>query len=174
VRRRILLRGDRPSRPTGVGQRIVLRGAVALAGIAVAACGAPAGGGPRDALRSVLDGIAAGDVAGVCRNLTPAATAELRRDFGGASCTATLTTTVSYVRVRAGEQAAVRGARILPTVDIPLSPAPYRPGSTRTSLRVAFDDPVLGEPQELDVGLRLLAGRWQVDSGIAALFTLLS
>jgi hypothetical protein len=146
----------------------------ALAGLAAAGCGAVSDAGPRDALGSLLADLASGNVSGACSDLTAAGTADLRPGFGGATCDATLTTAVDYVRARAGEQAAVGGATVLPAVDVPLSPAPYRSGSSTASLRVSFDDPVLaGEQQEFDVGLRLTAGRWQVDSGIAALFTLL-
>jgi hypothetical protein len=148
--------------------------AAALAGLAAAGCGTASDAGPRGALQTALADIAAGDVAGACGALTPAGAAELRQGFGGATCAATLTTAVGYVKARAGERAAVGGAKVLQAVDVPLSPAPYRSGSSTTSLRVSFDDPVLGgEQQEFDVGLRLAGGRWRVDSGIAALFTLL-
>jgi hypothetical protein len=155
--------------------RVALAAALAaLTGLAGAGCGAASDAGPRDALRSLLAALASGNVAGACSDLTVAGSAELRPGFGGGTCAATLTTAVDYVRARAGEQAAVGRARVLPAVDVPLSPAPYRSGSSTASLRVSFDDPVLGaEQQEFDVGLRLTAGRWQVDSGIAALFTLL-
>jgi hypothetical protein len=156
-----------------MSRRLLLTGAVALAGLAGTGCASTSDSGPRHALLSVLDALGSGNVAGACGKLTPAAAAELRRGFGGATCPRTLATAAGYVRARTGEQAAVRGARILPAVDIPLSPAPYRAGSPTAALRVAFNDPVLGQRQEFDVGLRLVGGRWQVDSGIAALFTLL-
>jgi len=156
-----------------------LVGLVGLVGVALVAgvlggCGTSAPPGPRDAVRTLLADLAADDVPGACATLTPSAVADLARAFRGSTCTQTLRTLAGYVQVRSGERAAIAGASILPTVDIPLSPAPYLPGSTTTTLRVSYRDPVLGEQQQLDVGLRLVGGRWLLDSGIAALFTLLS
>jgi hypothetical protein len=148
---------------------------VAVAAVLLAGCTTPASpAAPRAALRALLADLAAGDVAGACRAVTPTAVADLARAFDGSTCAQTLSAATGYIRVRSGEQAAVAGASVLPTVDIPLSPAPFRAGSTTTTLRVSYRDPVLGEQQELDVGLRLDGDVWRVDSGIAALFTLLS
>ena len=108
----------------------------------------------------------------MCRSLSARAQAELARDFGGANCPATAAAAVRYVRDRAGLRAAVRGVTILPTSDIPLSPAPQRAGAASVALRLVVDDPVLGSRQAFDVGLRRIGGRWRVDAGIAALFTI--
>lgn len=158
--------------PRGRVARLVGAGLVC---VALAGCGAAGGSSaPRAALRTFLADLAGDDVAGACATLTPNAVAELARAFQGSTCGQTVATAARYVMLRSGERAAIGGATILPTVDIPLSPAPFRAGSTTTTLRVSYRDPVLGEQQEADIGLRLVAGGWRVDSGIAALFTLLS
>jgi hypothetical protein len=147
--------------------------AIAIA-IACGGCGGSAapGDGPREAARAFLARLASGDVTGVCRSLSPAGAAELARDFGGATCRETAAEAARYVAVRSSMRAAIRGVRILPTLDVPLSPAPQRAGATSAALRLVIDDPVLGSRQALDVGLRLTGGRWHVDSGVDALFTL--
>jgi hypothetical protein len=161
----------RRHRPTPTQPRRRLAAAL-VAAFVLSGCGSTSAKGPRDALSALLTALASDNAAGACRTLTPAA-AELRRGFGGSTCLRTLTTAVGYVAVRTGEPAAIRHATVLPTLDVPLSPAPYRDGASTTSLRVSFHDPVLGEHQEFDVGLRRADGVWRVDSGIAALFTLL-
>jgi hypothetical protein len=148
--------------------------AAVLLGLSGCGVDAAARAAPRAALQTFLADLASGDVQGACRTATPRAVSDLARAFNGSTCAQTMATVTHYVEARAGEQAAVHSAVVLPTLDIPLSPAPYRRGSSTTTLRVSYEDPVLGEPQELDVGLRRVGGSWRVDSGIAALFTLLS
>jgi len=142
--------------------------------VALAGCGGRAQErpGPRTAAAALMDRLADGDVGGVCRSLSSRARAELARDFGGASCPATAAAAVRYVRGRDGMRRAVRGVTILPNTDIPLSPAPQRAGAAHGALRLVVDDPVLGSRQAFDVLLRRIAGRWRVDRGIAALFTI--
>lgn len=160
------------------GRRAHAAGAAGLAVVAVAfavaGCGEPAAErlGPREAATAWLQRLAGGDVAGVCRSLTPRAVAELARDFGGTDCTQTSTRAARYVVGRKGMREAVRGVEILPTLDVPLSPAPQRAGATTAALRLVIDDPVLGTRQAFDVGLRRIGGRWRVDRGVSALFTL--
>ncbi len=149
--------------------------AAALA-LALLACGCGSGAdpGPRPALTALLAHLAADDVSAVCAALTPSAAAELAVDFRGRTCSQTVSTAARYVALRQGERPAVAAARILPTLDVPLSPAPYRGGETAARLRVAFDDPVLAQPQTFDVTLRLAGGVWKVSSGLSNLFTLLA
>lgn len=166
-----------PSELRRRGRRAVARGAVLCAAahaFAVAGCGEPAAEqlGPRAAATAWLQRLAGGDVAGVCRSQTPRAVAELARDFGGADCTQTATATARYVLGRKGMRDAVRGVEILPTLDVPLSPAPQRAGAATVALRLVIDDPVLGTRQAFDIGLRRSGERWRVDRGVNALFTL--
>ena len=144
--------------------------------LALLACGCGAGPppGPRPALTALLRHLAAGDVGAVCAALTPDAVAELAVDFRGSTCSQTVSTAARYVALRQGERAAVAAARVLPALDVPLSPAPYHGGETAARLRVAFDDPVLGgRAQTFDVTLRLAGSVWKVTAGLSALFTLL-
>ena len=127
---------------------------------------------PRAAVAALMERLANGDTHGVCRSLAAHAQAELARDFGGTSCAATAAAAGRYVRDRTGMRDAVRGVRILPTSDIPLSPAPQRGDTNQAALRLVVDDPVLGSRQAFDVVLRRIGGRWRVDAGIAALFTI--
>ncbi len=147
--------------------------AALLVASALAGCGERAGdgGGARAAAHAFLERLATADVSGMCRSLSPAAVAELARDFGGASCSQTAQAAARYVASTRGLRSAIRGVRILPTLDIPLSPAPARPGATTVALRLVIDDPVLASRQALDVRLRLTGGRWRVDGGVNALFT---
>lgn len=158
-------------RRAGVGAAAAV--ALALSGV-LTGCGDEARErlGPRAAAAAFLERLANADVPGVCRSLSVRAQAELARDFGGSACPATAAAAVRHVRDRPGLREAVRGVRILPTSDIPLSPAPQRPGAARVALRLVVDDPVLGSRQALDIALRRIGGRWRVDSGIAALFTI--
>ena len=148
--------------------------AIALVALALAGCGERAADadGPRGAVAAFLQRLATGDVHGLCRSLSPAAVAELARDFGGSSCPQTARAAARYVASERGLRSAVREVTILPTLDVPLSPAPQRPGASTTALRLVIDDPVLGTRQALDVRLVLAAGRWRVDRGVNALFTL--
>lgn len=127
---------------------------------------------PRAAAAALMERLANADARGVCRSLSARAQAELARDFGGPSCSATAAAAARHVRDRPGLREAVRGVRILPTSDIPLSPAPQRAGTDRVALRLVVDDPVLGSRQAFDIVLRRIGGRWRVDGGIAALFTI--
>jgi hypothetical protein len=152
------------------------RAVVAVLALSVAPAGCGDGGpdpnGPRAAAAALMDRLVDGDVGGVCRSLSARARAELARDFGGASCPATAAAAVRYVRDREGLRRAVRGVTILPNTDVPLSPAPQRAGASRVALRLVVADPVLGSRQAFDIGLHRIGGRWRVDSGIAALFTI--
>jgi hypothetical protein len=143
--------------------------------LALLACGCGSGPrpGPRPALTALLARLAAGDVGAVCAALTPNAVAELAVDFRGRTCSQTLSTAARYVALRQGERAAVAAATVLPTLDVPLSPPPYRAGDTVARLRIAFEDPVLAQSQTFDVTLRLAGGAWKVSGGLSALFTLL-
>lgn len=148
---------------------------VALAALVVCAgCGTGDASLPRKSLQAFLAGLAASDVDRTCGLLAADAVAELAHEFGGASCGVTTHTATRYVMNRAGERAAVQTAVILPTMDIPLSPAPFRSGTTTTRLRLAFHDPVLDQRQDIDVTMELIRGRWRVGRGIEALFTLLA
>ncbi len=166
-----------PSDSVSRGRRA---GAGALAALVVALWIAPAGCGdeaperldPRAAAAALMQRLANADARGVCRSLSTAAQIELARDFGGSTCPATAAAAVRYVRDRAGMREAVRRVRILPTSDIPLSPAPQRAGNARAALRLVMDDPVLGSRQAFDIVLRRIDGRWRVDGGVAALFTI--
>jgi hypothetical protein len=153
--------------------RRLLRAGLLAAAILVAGCGAGAPD-PRPQLASLLASLAAGDVAAVCGQLTPAAVTQLAGDFGGTTCTQTVNTASRYVAGRAGERAAVAAADVLPATDLPLSPAPYHAGDGAARVRVGFDDPVLAQRQYFDVILRRANGHWKVSSGLNALFTLLS
>jgi len=148
--------------------------AALLAVLALAGCGTPAVSdeGPRAAATAFLQRLASGDVAGMCRSLSAAGAAELARDFGGSSCLATAAEVARYVAVHPGQRDAVRGVVIEANHDTPLSPAPFRAGATTAALRLVVDDPVLASRQAFDVRLRLVAGRWRVDAGMNALFTL--
>ena len=161
----------RPGRTARAG-RFAL--ATALVALALAGCGERAADddGPREAAAAFLQRLATGDVRGLCRSMSAAAVAELARDFGGSSCPETAKAAARYVATARGLRSAIEEATILPTLDVPLSPAPQRPGATTTALRLVIDDPVLGTRQALDVRLVLAAGRWRVDSGVNALFTL--
>jgi hypothetical protein len=140
--------------------------AALLAVLALAGCGEPAAidPGPRAAATAFMQRLASGDVRGMCRSLSAAAAADLARDFGGSTCMATAAEAARYV--------AVRGIVIEATHDTPLSPAPFRAGAQTAALRLVVDDPVLASRQSFDVQLRLIAGRWRVDGGLNALFTL--
>lgn len=142
--------------------------------IALAGCGDEARErlNPRAAAAALMQRLANADARGVCRSLSARAQAELARDFGGSNCPATAAAAVRYVRDRAGLRDAVRGVRILPTSDVPLSPAPQRAGTGRAALRLVVDDPVIGRRQAFDIVLRRIGGRWRIDRGIAALFTI--
>lgn len=155
------------------GVSAVAASVLALA-IALSGCGDKAQErlDPRAAAAALMERLANADVRGVCRSLSARAQAELARDFGGSNCPATAAAAVRYVRDRAGMRKAVRGVRTLPTSDVPLSPAPQRAGATRAALRLVVDDPVLGSRQAFDIVLRRIDGRWRVDGGIAALFTI--
>jgi hypothetical protein len=153
------------------------RAAALLAVLLAGGCGA--GGGaqppaPSPALTALIADLASGDVAAVCAALTSGAATQLAGEFGGRTCSQTVGTAARYVGLRQGERQAVAAARVLPAMDVPLSPAPYRDGATVARLRVSFDDPVLAEPQSFDVDLRWAAGRWRVSGGLDALFTLLA
>jgi len=167
-----------PSDPASRRRRRAVPGAtvafVVALSLALAGCGDEAQErlDPRAAAAALMQRLANGDVRGVCRSLSARALAELARDFEGSSCPATAAAAVRYVRDRAGMREAVRGVRILPTSDIPLSPAPRRAGMQRAALRLVVDDPVLGSRQAFDIVLRRIAGRWRVDGGVAALFTI--
>ncbi|MDX6719814.1 MAG: hypothetical protein QOJ63_2068, partial [Solirubrobacteraceae bacterium] len=134
-----------PSEAVSRRRRAGVVAAVALS-IAPAGCGEEAQErlNPRAASAALMERLANADARGVCRSLSARAQTELARDFGGSSCPATAAAAVRYVRDRAGMRDAVRGVRILPTSDIPLSPAPQRAGTTRAALRLVVDDPVLG------------------------------
>jgi hypothetical protein len=136
--------------------------------------GAPArdAQGPREAAAAFLQRLADGDVRGMCRSLSANASAELARDFGGVTCAESATAAAHYVASRDDLRRAVAGVRILPNIDVPLSPAPYRAGATTTALRLVVDDPVLHSRQAFDVALRRDGGRWHVNAGMQALFTL--
>jgi hypothetical protein len=155
--------------PSGALAALVVALSIALAG-----CGEKARErlNPRAAATALMDRLASGNARGVCRSLSARAQAELAPDFGGTSCPAMAAAAVRYVRNRAGMLEAVREVRILPTSDIPLSPAPQRAGTARAALRLVVDDPVLGSRQAFDIVLRRIDGRWRVDGGIAALFTI--
>ncbi len=154
--------------------RSSVRLATGLLVLALAGCGERASDddGPREAAAAFLQRLATGDVRGLCRSLSPAAVAELARDFGGSSCQQTAKAAARHVARTSGLRRAVGDVTILSTLDVPLSPAPQRPGATATALRLVIDDPVLGTRQALDVRLVLAAGRWRVDRGVNALFTL--
>jgi hypothetical protein len=169
----------RAARGGGEGEPAVRRGragllAALVVALGVAGCGGRAAGddGPREAAAAFLERLATGDVAGLCRSLSAGAARELARDFGGTTCRETAAEAARYVAVRPGARNAVRGVTILPTLDVPLSPAPYRAGDGTAALRLVIDDPVLASRQALDVRLRRVAGRWRVDGGVDALFTL--
>jgi len=151
-----------------------LLAALLVAIAAAAGCGGRAAedDGPRAGASAYLERLAGGDVRGICRSLTATGAAELARDFGGTTCSATAAAASRYVAARPDLRDAVRGATILPTLDIPLSPAPQRAGARAAALRLVIDDPVLHSRQALDVRLRLERGRWRVDEGVNALFTL--
>ena len=160
-----------------IGRRCAAAAAIALVGalsIALAGCGDRSTErlGPRAAAAALMDRLANADVGGVCRSLSAPARAELALDFGGSSCPATAAATVRYVRDHPGMREAVRGVRILPTSDVPLSPAPQRAGTASAALRLVVDDSTLGSRQAFDIVLRRIDGRWRVDRGIAALFTI--
>jgi hypothetical protein len=165
-----------PSDSVSRGRRASIGALAALVAlsIALAGCGGKAQErlDPRAAAAALMERLANADARGVCRSLSTRAQAELARDFGGSSCPATAAAAVRYVRDRTGMREAVRGVRILPTSDIPLSPAPQRAGTARAALRLVVDDPVLGSRQAFDIVLRRIDGRWRVDSGVAALFTI--
>lgn len=146
----------------------------ALAAVALASCGAPAAddAGPRAAVAALLARLAGGDERGICRSLTASAAADLRRDVGGSTCAATAAAAARHVATVPGLRAAVRDVAILPTLDVPLSPAPVRAGAQTAAVRVVIDDPVLGSRQALDLRLRMQRGRWRVDDGVGALFTI--
>ncbi len=146
---------------------------VVCALLLLAGCGGKHDGAPREALDTFLAHVAADDVNGACATATPAAVAELARDFGGDDCSETLAAVARYVRTAPGQRAAFQGARILEQGDVPLSPAPTRAEATVTQLRLQLRDPVLRRTQKLDVTLRR-SGHWRVDVGVAALFTLLA
>jgi hypothetical protein len=147
----------------------------ALVLVALAGCGdtrTADRAGPRQAASALMARLASVDVAGVCGVLSAHARAELAVDFGGSSCPQTAAATVRYVRDRTGMQRAVRGVRIYPTLDVPLSPAPQRAGAATVPLRLVYDDPALHSTQAFDILVRRIGGRWRVDSGISALFTI--
>jgi hypothetical protein len=143
------------------------------AALVASGCGGSKVPDPRPTVAGVLAGLAAGDVAAVCGALGPRAVAELAVDFGGASCAGTVATATRYVSRRAGERAAVAAARVLPAMDLPLSPAPYHAGDRTARVRISFHDPVLGQDQLFDVTVARAGRGWQISSGIDALFTLL-
>jgi hypothetical protein len=148
--------------------------AALAAALAVAGCGSSPEPdlGPRLAVAAFLQELASGDASGMCRSLSAAAAVDLARDFGGASCEETATEAARYVAARPGERDAVHGVVIEANQDTPLSPAPFRAGAKMVALRLVIDDPVLASRQAFDVRLRRVAGRWRVDGGINALFTL--
>lgn len=139
----------------------------------LAGCGDTHDAAPRDALQAFLAHVVADDVNGACASATPAAVAELARDFRGHDCATTLGAVARYVRTAPGQRRALERARILAQGDTPLSPAPTRAEARTTSLRVQLRDPVLRRTQKLDVTLRRAGDGWRVDGGVAALFTLL-
>ncbi len=147
---------------------------VLLATALLAGCGGKHDAAPRAALQTFLARLAAGDVDGACATATPAAVAELARDFDGDDCPETLTAATRYVRTTPGQRVALKGARILAQGDTPLSPAPTRADATVAQFRVSLRDPVLRRTQKLDVTLRRGGTTWRVDAGVAALFTLLA
>jgi hypothetical protein len=166
------------SEPGAAGRRrrrVVAAAILLVCTAAAAGCGdgrAPDGHGPREAAAAFLQRLASGDVRGMCRSLSANASAELANDFGGVTCAESAAAAADYVAARDDLRRAVAGVRILPNIDVPLSPAPYRAGATTTALRLVVDDPVLHSRQAFDVALRRDAGRWQVDAGMQALFTL--
>lgn len=143
------------------------------AALTLMGCGTDADGAPRAAARTFLQHLDSGDAAGMCAGLTSRGVAELARDFGGSTCLQTTRAVARFVRSAPGQRRAIAGARVLESTDLPMSPAPYRAGTDSTALRIAFDDPVLDRPQQADVQLRRIAGRWRLDLGVAALFTIL-
>jgi hypothetical protein len=145
-----------------------------LALVLLAGCGGEHDAAPRQALQAFFAYVVAEDVSGACATATPAAVAELARDFGGGDCAETLAAVARYVRTTPGQRAALARAHVLKQGDTPLSPAPTRAGATVTQFRVSLRDPVLRQTQKLDVTLRRRGGRWRVDAGVAALFTLLA
>jgi hypothetical protein len=147
---------------------------VVLATALLAGCGGEHAAAPRQSLQTFLASLAAGDVPVACATATAAAVAELARDFGGRDCVETLTAVGRHVRTTPGPRLALARARILAQGDTPLSPAPTRADATVTQFRVSLRDPVLRRTQKLDVTLRRRDGRWRVDAGVAALFTLLA
>jgi hypothetical protein len=165
-----------PRRDRGRHRRARLSAAlVAASALALAGCGGtPARDphGPREAATAFLQRLASGDVRGMCRSLSGNGSAELAHDFGGVTCAESAAAATAYVAERDDLRRAIRGVRILPNIDVPLSPAPLRAGATTAALRLVVDDPVLRSRQAFDVGLRREAGRWRVDAGMQALFTL--
>jgi hypothetical protein len=159
-------------RSSGPARRRSLAACAAV--LAVAGCGSSPEPdlGPRLAVAAFLQQLARGDAPGMCRTLSAAAAADLARDFGGSSCETTAAEAARYVAARPGQRAAVRGVVMEANYDTPLSPAPFRAGATTAALRLVIDDPVLASRQAFDVRVRLVAGRWRVDGGMNALFTL--
>lgn len=122
---------------------------------------------------SLLRALASGRLAQVCERLTQSGVAELRRDFGGSGCEQTARRTIDFVARLPRQRKALENATVLPTLDVPLAPGPARPIKGSARVRVLIHDPVLGVAQTLDLGLRRTRGRWAVQSGIAALLTVM-
>jgi hypothetical protein len=125
-------------------------------------------------MSAFLRALAAGNVTNLCRDMSRAAVSELATNFGGSTCHATAGSMTRYVAHTVGEREAVATTTILPTLDVPLSPAPYRAGEKSTTLRLIIDDPILRQDQAFDVTLRRIRDRWVVAGGVTAMFTLLS
>lgn len=142
------------------------------AALALTGCGTDADGAPRTAARAFLGHLERGDAPGMCAVLTPRGVAELARDFGGSTCLQTTSAVARFVRTAPGQRRAVARARILESTDLPMSPAPYRADADATALRISFHDPILNRRQTFDVMLNRTGGRWRIDLGIAALFTI--
>lgn len=142
--------------------------------LAVGGCGSSPQTGPRKGMSAFLRALAAGNVTNLCRDMSTAAVSELATNFRGSTCPATAGSMTRYVAHTAGEREAVATTVILPTLDVPLSPAPYRAGEKTTTLRLIIADPILRQDQAFDVTLRRNGGRWVVDGGVVAMFTLLT
>lgn len=148
--------------------------AALVAALLASGCGAASSPqGPRHALVTVLADLAAARNTAVCGDLTPGAVSELALEFGGENCAQTVGAATRYLASSPAERHSVARAKVLPALDLPLSPAPYYAGERTARARVQFDDPVLGERQFADMSLRFEHGRWRVGSGIDLLFTLL-
>jgi len=142
-----------------------------LIALAVGGCNRPSDAAPRAALQEFLGQLTAAEAEEVCAGTTTRGVRELAHDFGGHTCTETVRAVGRYLEGAPAVRRALGRARIEPTTDVPMAPAPLRGGSDSVTLRVALRDPVVGRRQRVDITLRNAGGRWRVDSGAAALFT---